>query len=403
MTRIIAHVDMDQFYAAVEMRDHPHLQGKPVIIGSDPKQGQGRGVVSTASYAARKFGVRSGQPIRQAWQLCPQGVFLPVDMERYALASQQIHQVFQRFTPMVEALSLDEAFLDLTASQKLFGSGLEMAQQIKRGVFEATRLTCSAGLAENKFLAKTASDLRKPDGLVVVPTGGGREFLAPLAIGRLWGVGEHSEPVLRNLGINTIGDLDAYPLDALARHIGARAAQDFKALARAEDVRPVEGSVAAQSIGRENTFEEDSRHAPLLRSTLMELCEDVAHRLRREQKEAGRVTLKVRFTGFETHTRQALLKPGTAHGPDLLAQVRPMLDAFLQSDARKVRLLGVSASALKPLQAQVQLTLDEGSQQRRRLADVALDAVNARFGEGTLKPAALVGPKGIRHRTGFSK
>ena len=198
---------MDQFYAAVEIHRRPELKGKPVIIGMDPQQGQARGVVSTASYEARAFGVRSAMPISTAWKLCPQGVFLPVDFAAYIAVSEQIHQVFESLTPEVEPLSLDEAFLDVSASSLLFGDGEACARRVKDEILRVTGLTCSVGVAANKFVAKVASELRKPDGLVVVPPGSEQAFLAPLAIGRLWGVGKVAEAQFIKLGIRTIGDL----------------------------------------------------------------------------------------------------------------------------------------------------------------------------------------------------
>lgn len=400
--RTILHVDMDQFYAAVEIRDNPALRGRPVVIGSDPRGGKGRGVVSTASYEARRFGVHSSLPISTAWRLCPQAAFLPVDMDKYVGVSDQIHAVFRRYTPMVEGLSLDEAFLDVTASRRLFGDGQAIARRIKDDILAETRLTCSVGVAENMFLAKTASDLRKPDGLVVVPPGGGAAFLAPLAIGRLWGVGEKSELLLRSLGLATIGDLAAYPLESLAARFGADQASHLKALARGEDDRTVEADQEAKSVGRETTFGQDTRDAGLLAASLAEIAEDVAARLRRAGQEAGRVTLKLRWEGFETHTRQAALKPASSHGPDLLAPAKAMLASFLASDTRRVRLIGMTSGDLRPRGGAVQLALGGADPEKRRRADAALDALNARFGDGTLKHAGGVGKAAARRRTGFS-
>lgn len=404
--RSILHVDMNQFYAAVEIRDNPLLKGKPVIIGADPRGGRGRGVVSTASYEARRFGVHSAQPISQAWQCCPQGVFLPVDMAKYAEVSAQINAVFLRYTPLVEALSLDEAFLDVTASRGLFGEAKAIAQKVKDDILHETRLTCSAGVAPNKFLAKIASDLVKPDGLVVVEAGHEREFLDPLAIGRLWGVGEKTEPVLKHMGIHTIGDLARFPVDALRKKLGNQAGF-FKALSLGLDDRPVEPSMEAKSIGRENTFERDTRDPVVLKRTLAELAEDVALRLRQDSKEAGLLTLKLRWSGFETHTRQAALKPPTDHGPKLLALGKKLLEHFLAQSDRNVRLIGLSAGHMVEKDQAYQPGLFDAPRETDRRVDTALDKLNEKFGEGTLKRASQMGGKGqkreTRNKTGFSR
>jgi len=396
----ILHVDMDQFYAAVEMRDDPRLKGRPVVIGSDPKQGRGRGVVSTANYLARRFGVHSAMPISQAYKLCPQAAFIEPDMAKYSAASEQIQAVFLRATPLVEPLSLDEAFLDVRASRLLYGPAVAIAARIKQQVLDETRLTCSVGVAENKFLAKVASDLRKPDGLVVVPEGGARAWLAPMPVGRLWGVGAKSEERLKALGIASIGDLQAWPAEALARSLGREQALHLAALARGEDARPVEPGGEAKSVGRETTFEEDTESRALLEMTLAELAADVALRLRQQGVEAARLTLKLRWQGFETHTHQRALKPPTSHGPEIHAAGRALLGELLGRDRRKVRLLGLSASGLAP--GGGQLSLDEARRDKARRADAAQDALNARFGDGTLKPASQVAPCQRRNRTGFS-
>ncbi len=318
MPRSILHVDMDQFYAAVEMQRRPELKGKPVIIGADPKQGRARGVVSTASYAARAFGVRSAMPISTAWKLCPQGVFLPVDMPAYIAVSAQIHEAFEALTPDVEPLSLDEAFLDVSASSLLFGDGEACAKRVKADILERSGLTCSVGVAANKFVAKVASELRKPDGLVLVPAGEEQAFLAPLAIGRLWGVGKVAEAQFLRLGIRRIGDLLTTDARLLRSAFGQSYIDHVLSLALGQDQRPVESEHRAKSIGRETTFEDDTRDFGLLRQTLADLAEDVAARLRHYGWSAAQLTVKFRWEGFETHTRQAPLRPASAHGPAAL-------------------------------------------------------------------------------------
>jgi nucleotidyltransferase/DNA polymerase involved in DNA repair len=404
--RAILHMDMDQFYAAVEIRDNPRLKGKPVIVGADPRGGKGRGVVSTASYEARRFGVHSAQPISQAWKLCPQGVYLTVAMDKYGRESAKIRRIFESYTPLVEPLSLDEAFLDVTASQTLFGRPEQIARKIKDDILHQTGLTCSAGVAANKLVAKIASDLKKPDGLVVVEPGKEPEFLAPLAVGRLWGVGKKSNEILRGLGIKTVADVAGYPAQALRTRLGSWA-DSLKRQALGLDERPVESGGQAKSVGRETAFRRDTGDKAVLTQTLADLAEDVAQRLRTDGILAGLLTLKLRWEGFETHTRQAALDPPTDHGPALLALGKKLLGEFLAESKRKVRLVGLSAGHLAESGTAVQQDLfgDVSGSQRR--ADSALDALNARFGEGTLKRASQLPPKGrnkpSRNKTGFSR
>ncbi len=384
--RSILHLDMDQFYAAVEIRDRPELAGKPVIIGADPESGKGRGVVSTASYEARRFGVHSAMPITKAWRLCPQGVYLRGDMDKYAAVSEEIFAVFESVTPLVEGLSLDEAFLDVTASRLLFGDGQAVALRLKREIWEKVRLKCSVGLSSNKSVSKIASDLRKPDALVVVPPGEEASFLAPLPLKRLWGVGPKAEAELASLGLASIGDLQAYPPEALKDRFGAQA-QDLLDLAWGRDDRPVVPEHEAKSLGRECTFGEDTREASHLRQTVAGLCEDLARRLRRHGRRAGQLTLKLRWSGFETHTRQRPLDPPSAHGPDLFQAGQAMLESVLKADRRAVRLVGVQAGKLEAQGASLQESMFSHSSLRKERLDGALDALNDKYGEGALQRA----------------
>ncbi|HXH81730.1 MAG TPA: DNA polymerase IV, partial [Candidatus Tectomicrobia bacterium] len=248
--RAIAHVDMDAFYAAIEQRDRPELRGRPVIVGADPR---GRGVVSAASYEARAFGVRSAMPISRAARLCPHGVFLPVDMDRYARVSREVMAILAAFSPLVEPVSVDEAFVDLTGTRRVCGWAPEAVRQIKTRIRAETGLTASAGLATSKLVAKIASDLRKPDGLVVVPPGAEAAFLAPLPVERLWGVGAATARALDGLGITTIGQLQRFPEAALVARLGPHG-RDLQALALGRDDRPVEPEGAARTMGAETTF-----------------------------------------------------------------------------------------------------------------------------------------------------
>src|SRR5687768_233537 len=302
---------MDAFYAAIEQRDRPELRGQPVIVGADPRDGRGRGVVATASYEARRFGVGSAMPISQAWKACPQGVYLRPDMTKYSGVSSQVFEILRRFTDQVEPVSIDEAFLDVTDSLRAVGPGgappattaEALARRLKDAVAAGTGLTASVGLATSKMVAKVASDMRKPDGLVVVEPGGEAAFLAPLPVRRLWGVGPRMEESLLRIGLHTVGDLARADTAALERRLGAHAAflQD---LARGIDDRPVVASgETAQSIGQEHTFDADTADRATLRRTLLALCDAVARRVREHELKARTVTLKYRDERFETVTR----------------------------------------------------------------------------------------------------
>jgi nucleotidyltransferase/DNA polymerase involved in DNA repair len=378
---------MDQFYAAVEIKRRPELKGKPVIVGSDPKGGRGRGVVSTASYEARRFGVHSAMPIATAWRLCPKGVFLPVDMDAYIAESEAIHRIFEALTPMVEPISLDEAFLDVTGSRLLVGDGEACARHIQSEILRQTGLGCSVGVASNKFIAKIASDLRKPAGLVVVAPGREKEFLAPLAIGRLWGVGKVAEQRLMDLGITTIGDLSRWPAAALSKVLGAAWAEHLLELARGEDDRDVVSEHGAKSVGRETTYDVDTRDIHLLRQTLGDLAEDVASRLRHHAWVCRTLQLKYRFEGFETHTRQRPMRPASDHGPELFTTAWNELRAVLKADPRRLRLVGISATQLEEEAKAGQEELFGASRDKLRRVNAAVDAVRERHGEELIKRA----------------
>src|SRR5262245_6255222 len=254
--RAILHIDMDAFYASIEQLDHPAYKGRPVIVGADPKGGKGRGVVAACSYEARKFGVRSALPISRAWKLCPQGVYMRPRMSRYVEVSHQVMDIFRRFTDLVEPLSIDEAFLDVTGSSALYGSAEKIARQIKSSIRDSTHLTASVGVAPNKFLAKVASDLRKPDGLVIVREDGIADFLRDLPISRLWGVGPKTEQRLKPMGLHTIGQMAAIPRDELIRRLGSLGEHLYQ-LSHGLDDRPVISNWEPKSISNETTFEED--------------------------------------------------------------------------------------------------------------------------------------------------
>jgi DNA polymerase-4 len=384
-TRTILHVDLDAFFAAVEQRDRPELRGKPVIVGGGGPTD--RGVVSTASYEARVFGVHSAMPLRTAGALCPHGIFLPVDGAKYQAVSREVVAVLKRFTPLVEPISIDEAFLDVTGSQKIFGDGEAIGRQIKDEVRSAVDLTISVGVATTKLVAKIASDLRKPDGLVVVPPGAEAEFLAPLPITRLWGVGEKSAAALRVYGVRTIGDLAALPDDLLARRFGKNGST-LGDRARGLDADPVGGREAAKSIGHEHTFDVDTSDMEVIERTILGLSEGVAGRLRDSAVKATTITVKVRDTTFRTITRQRTLAEAT----DLTEPIFRTALALARPEVRgvRIRLLGVTASGLGERE---QLALFDADDPRRRRAVEATDAVRHRYGERAITRARLVGSR----------
>ena len=385
MVRAIAHVDMDAFYASIEQRDRPELRGRPVIIGADPR---GRGVVSAASYEARTFGVRSAMPISRAARLCPQGCFVPVDMEKYRHVSHQVMAILSDFSPIVEPVSVDEAFIDLTGTDRLFGSFADAARSIKRRIRDELALPASAGLAANKFIAKVASDLRKPDGFVVVPPGDEAIFLEPLPIDRIWGVGRAMGNALQALGIKTVGQLQRFPRDTLVRRFGKHGAA-LHELAFGRDDRPVEPFSPPKSMGAENTFRVDSYDLARLERELREQAERVGRELRADGLAGACVTLKLRFADFETITRSHTAEP-TQDGLEIYRRVRVLLGR--ERLDKPVRLIGVSVSRLGPASlGQLQL-LDPTAVRREQLARV-VDKLVSRFGDHAVVPASLVRPR----------
>ena len=379
--RTILHGDLDAFYASVEQLDDPSLRGKPVIVGGRPGD---RGVVSAASYEARAFGVFSAMPLRTAARRCPEGVFVPGRPDRYRELSDQVMGVFAEYTPLVEPISLDEAFLDVTASTAVFGDGEAIGRTIKRRVLDEVGLVVSVGVATNKLCAKVASDLRKPDALVVVAPGEEADFLAPLPIRRLWGVGPRAQAALADYGVMTIGQLAAAAPGTLRRRFG-RFGDDLSARARGIDRAPVVVSHTAKSIGHEHTFDTDSTDVGRLEATLLDLAESVASRLRRHALAAGSVQLKLRYEGFETLTRQAPLARQTREARVLYDACVALLHRTLVG-GRGVRLIGLTAINLSDAQ---QLTLFDGSDRTDRVTK-SIDAVRGRFGERAITRARLL-------------
>jgi len=336
--REIIHLDLDAFYASVETLDNPEIAGKPVIVGGGGK----RGVVTAASYEARKFGVHSAQPVATARRLCPDGVFLPVRMGRYKEMSDRVFEIFRRFSPLVEALSIDEAFLDVTGTDRLFGGALEVARKIKEAVASETGLTVSAGVAASKFVAKIASDMNKPDGLTVVPRGKEKEFLGPLPVGKMLGVGKVTETALHRMGVKTIGDLASVPAENLKKRFGKHGLHLHR-LANGIDDREVEPEHEVKSIGHEDTYDEDIRDREAIGKELLSLAHRVSSRLRRKGFRGRTVTLKVKYHDFTQVTRAATLPSPTDDGATIYRTVLPLLKKT-EAGRRPVRLLGISVS-----------------------------------------------------------
>ena len=374
--RAILHIDMDAFYASVEVLDDPSLKGKPVMVGGTP---EGRGVVAAASYEARKFGVHSAMSAARAIKLCPDGIFLRGRMDRYSEISGQVFAIFEDYTPLVEPLSIDEAFLDVTGSLRLFGSAEEVGRTIKARILAEIGLVASVGLASNKFLAKLASDLEKPDGFTVIPPGEARALLASLPIGKLWGVGKVAEKQMHRFGIRKVGDLLAVPRDLVVEQFGDHAAHLLE-LAVGHDERRVIPVHEAKSIGNETTFREDISEADHLQDILDQLAAKVARRLRSHGFVARTVTLKARYPDFTTHTRSETLPDPSDSSVELRDAARRLLIEKLGRGGRPLRLVGVTASNLvHEGEGQAQLFPDPVRERDRKL-DSIMDRVHGKFG-----------------------
>jgi DNA polymerase IV len=385
-SRTILHLDMDAFFAAVEQSDHPEWQGKPVIVGADPRNGKGRGVVSTCSYEARVYGVRSAMPISKAYQLCPQAMYVYPRGSRYAEVSRQVMAAIDHYSADVEQISIDEAFLDITSTQKLFGGARALAVQLKTEVKNTTHLTASVGIAPNKFVAKIASDLQKPDGLVIVPDDGVESFLAPLDLSRLWGVGQKTLPILQQLGLRTIGDLARFPQEELAKKLG-RPGLAFWHLAHGIDHREVVDDWAAKSISRETTFGQDTADDTVIRQTLLYLCDDLGYEMRKKNIKGRTVTLKIRLHDFSTFTRSRSLEETTDKTSLIWLTIEDLYNSF-QRHGQAVRLLGVGMANLNPSEEQLHLFTDETYAADR--VDKVMDAVRKKFGEHAITRASLL-------------
>ena len=373
--RQILHVDMDAFFAAVEQRDRPELKGKPVLIGGTGR----RGVVSTASYEARPFGCRSAQPMAVALRLCPDAIVLPTDGAKYAAVSEQLFAIFRDVTPLVQPLSVDEAFLDVTGCERLWGSAVEVAQDLKARIQADLDLTASVGVAPNMFLAKLASDLEKPDGLTVIQEDDIDRVLPPLPVERLWGVGPRAAERLHARGVKTIGDLLQWSERELEREFGSSGLH-YGRLARGLDDRELVPDSRAKSISQERTFGVDVDDPDHVRDVLRGQVEDVARRLRRSGMKARTVALKIRYGNFETITRSMTFDHGTDGTQELQDASFTLFKRWVRQGFKPVRLIGMGASNLvEPSDEQLGL-FGEPKKQRGAALDKALDALKDRFG-----------------------
>ncbi len=381
--RSILHLDLDAFFVAVERLDNPALIGVPVLVGGRPDS---RGVVSSASYEARKFGVHSAMPTAQALRLCPQAVLVSGSRGRYDEMSRRVMALLGEYTPLLEPISIDEAFLDVSGAEAHYGPPGQLAHTIQDRVEAELGLSASLGVATNKLVAKIASDFRKPHGITVVPPGGEAAFLAPLPIRRLWGVGEVTGRELARLGLETIGDLAGVALEDLRARFGAHGEALWRA-AHGIDESPVVVEHEAKSLSREETFVQDTRDLELLRRELLRLSDAVASRLRRHKFVARTIAIKLRYSDFTTLTRQTTLDDPTDSGPIIYAQALALLEAAWDR-RRAVRLVGVSGAGLE--QPARQLRLFEQEDTRQAQLDAALDRIRARYGESAIQRASLL-------------
>lgn len=384
--KCIIHLDMDAFYPAVEILDNPELKGKPVIVGGSSK----RGVVSSASYEARKFGVHSAQPIAKALNLCPRGVFLPVRMERYREMSGRIFEIFKRFTPLVEPLSIDEAFLDITGTERLLGDPVYVAKKIKRKVFNETGLTVSAGVAPSKFIAKIASDMDKPDGFTVVSHDKINDFLDPLPVSKMWGVGKVTLEKLGRYNIKTFYDLRIFPIETLERIFGKNGPR-MHFLAMGIDDRSVETEHEIKSIGHELTFPEDIHDIESAEEKIFALAIKTGKRMRNKHVAGKTVTLKVKYNDFKQVTRSQTLDLHTDDGMIIYQTAKKLLEKT-DTGRRPVRLLGVSMSGLEQgvKNSQLSLFLKDDKTKKAKNLNKAIDSLQDKFGLKSIQPGRLM-------------
>lgn len=379
--RVIAHVDMDAFFASIVQLDRPELRGKPVLVGHDGP----RGVVTAASYESRPFGCRSAMPMAEARRRCPQAIVVGVPGERIREMSRRLRDLLAGFSPLVEPISVDEAFVDLTGTDRLFGSPRDTAEAIRRRIRDELALTGSVGIAPNKFLAKLASDENKPDGLTLVPFDDSVGWLADKPIGRMWGIGPVAEAKLRKFGMTTIGDLQRADAAWLTRWLGS-SGPALQALAFGRDERPVVPDHEAKSIGHEQTFGADLPEPDMVRAILLEQTEQVAARLRHRGLRAGGVNVKVRFGDFQTINRSTTLSPASDTTADLWRAARGLFDRWAAEGFQPVRLIGIAAERLRDDEGQLDL-FGQADRKRQREVDTVIDQITDRFGKAAIHRA----------------
>jgi DNA polymerase IV len=388
VTRCILHIDMDAFFASVEQRDRPELRGKPVVVGSPPDQ---RGVVSTCSYEARAFGIHSAMPSREAYRRCPQAIFLPPDMARYDEASRKVFEIFERFSPLIEPVSCDEAFIDVTGAHTLFGSGEAIAKQIRALIHQEVNLAASVGVAHNKFLAKLGSERAKPDGLFVVPhtREGVIRFLGSMKVGSLWGIGKVTGEALIREGYQTVADIQKADPKKLERLFGARFTEHIMALSFGEDSRDVETDSVEKSISREYTFLTDCSDPEVIRDVIRGLVDDVGQRVRRHGFYASTGRIKLRWSDFKTITRQAPFDVPVCDDFSFCAMALKLFDA--ERLIQPVRLIGFGVTGLTP-NPREQLTLfddEHTSRAKKEKLCRAVDALRAKLGDDAVRHVSL--------------
>jgi DNA polymerase-4 len=381
----VLHVDMDAFYASVSLLERPELRGRPVIVGG----GGTRGVVLSATYEARRFGVHSAMPMTRARRMCPQAVVVEPDHVRYSQVSSGVMEIFREITPLVEPLSLDEAFLDVAGAVRRLGSPAVIGELLRARVHDEQGITCSVGVASTKFVAKLASTRAKPDGLLVVPAQHVVEFLHPLPVGALWGVGERTEEQLTRLGLRTVGDLAQTPAATLERALGTAAGRHLAALAWGRDPRSVVPHEPDKSVGAEETFGTDVDDPTVVRRELLRLSERVGSRLRRAGYRGRTVSIKIRFADFTTITRSRTMRDATDVTRDIYATALDLYEA-LGLDRARLRLVGVRVEGLAETEAAPEQLRLGAPEHGWRDADAAVDRAVQRFGRGAVRPAALV-------------
>ena len=382
---MILHIDMDAFYASVEKLDDPRLKHKCVIVGGTSN----RGVVSAASYEARRYGVHSAMPIYQAKQKCPHGVFVPPRMGRYKEISKKIMALLKEFSPLVEPVSIDEAYLDITGCQRLFGEPQEIAREIKRKIRDRVHLTCSVGVAPNKFMAKIASDLEKPDGLTVILPDQVPQFIASLAIKKVPGVGKKMVRQLELLGIRTLGDVQRLPEKSLLKHLG-KFGQRLRVLSSGSDDSPVTPHAPHKSISSERTLAADTRDIKLLKRYLLDQSAEVARQLRQAGVRAKTIVIKIKNADFKTFTRQTTIAIPTQSSKTIYKHAAQLLDEF--KITQKIRLIGVGTTGFSAVTASVQIGLFEQNEKPSdnwEKVDKTLDSIGKKFGKDAIRRAAL--------------